>query len=73
MSRPPEPWSEAKRRLVRAKIDKEAKRAAKRLGGFSAVMVVFFEDGAFFHRMEGGAAPMPTDELYRQLLAAQAP
>lgn len=65
----PKPWDIARRSRVKAKIDKEAARAAARLGARSAVLVVFFEEGDYLHMQDGGMAPMPFKELYARLLS----
>jgi hypothetical protein len=64
----PAPWTIEKRDRIKRKIDKEAARAAGRLGAKAAVLIVFFEDGnEYLHIQDGGVAPMPLIELYRKL------
>lgn len=68
---PPEPWTPQQRAAAQTKIDKEARRVAKKLGAKCAVIVAFYEDGMYFHMQDGGQSPMPIEQLYRQLLAAK--
>lgn len=67
----PTPWSTEKRNHVQDKIDKLAAQAAKRLKAKCCVIIAFFEEGDYLHRIEGGQSMMPLDELYRQLTAAR--
>jgi hypothetical protein len=67
----PLPWTKAKRDSVKSKIDREAERAAKHLGAECVFMIAFFGDGDYLHALEGGCAPMPLNEFYRQQLAAR--
>jgi hypothetical protein len=66
----PQPWTPEKRSQVKRKIDKEAARAAARLGAKTVVIVAFFQDGNCMHMQDGGSAPMPFDKLYKQLSLA---
>lgn len=45
----PTPWTMEKRKQVRRKIDKEAARAAARLGAKSVVVIAFYVEGEFLH------------------------
>jgi len=68
----PTPWSQERRDAVRRKIDKEADRAAYRLGASKVFMIAFFEEGEYLHLMEGGASPMPVKDLCEKILSALA-
>jgi NADPH-dependent 2,4-dienoyl-CoA reductase/sulfur reductase-like enzyme len=61
------PWPPEKRSAVKRKIDKEAARAAARLGARSVLIVAFFADGEYLHMQDGGTAPMAAAELYKKL------
>lgn len=61
------PWTAEKREHTQDKIDSEARKAAKRLKAKCCIIIAFFDDGDYIHRLEGGQSPMPLDELYRQL------
>jgi hypothetical protein len=63
------PWPKEKRGRIQAKIDKEAKRTAVKLGARCCVIVAFFEEGAYYHMQDGGQSPVPTEQLYRQLVS----
>lgn len=65
-----QPWDMARRQRVKAKIDKEAARAAARLGAQGVVIVAFFADGDHLHMQDGGMSPVPFAELYKTLLTA---
>lgn len=65
-----EPWDLGRRARAKAKIDKEAARAAARLGAEGVVIVAFYPDGDHFHMLDGGKSPMPLKELYKTLLMA---
>jgi hypothetical protein len=65
------PWAPEKRNFVKRKIDKEAARAAARLGAKSVLIIAFFEDGEFLHMQDGGTAPMSTADLYKKLATAE--
>lgn len=66
----PAPWTPAKRQNVKRKIDKEADRAAARLGAKAVVIIAFFPDGEYLHMQDGGTAPMELQKLYQQLATA---
>lgn len=53
---------------VKRAIDKEAARAAKRLGATHVAMIGFFPDGSHFQVHDGGSAPMSFLKLYKQLV-----
>jgi hypothetical protein len=63
----PQPWTTEKRSQVKRKIDKEAKRAAERLGAATVAIIAFFPEGEFLHMQDGGTAPMDFKKLYTQL------
>lgn len=67
----PTPWAPEKRSAVKRKIDREAARAAARLGAKSVLIVAFFPDGEYLHMLDGGTAPMPTAELYKKLATVE--
>lgn len=63
----PNPWTPEKRSQVRRKIDKEAKRAAARLGASHVTIIAFFSDGEYEHMLDGGTAPMAAGDVYKQM------
>ncbi len=65
------PWTPEQRAAKKRKVDKEADRLAGRLGAKGAYIIAFFDagDGEHFHIMDGGKAPMSSEELYRMMLA----
>ena len=64
----PQPWSHEKRTIVKRKIDKEADRAAARLGAKFVTMIVWFDGGdGYLHMQDGGRAPMSSNALYKQM------
>src|SRR5262245_62803131 len=65
-----EPWSHKKRERVKAKIDREAERAAGRLGASHVVLVAFFPEGVQLHMQDGGNPPMDWQKLYTDLATA---
>ena len=65
------PWPKEKRDSIADALDVEAKNAARRLKATCCVIVAFFPDGEFYHMQDGGQAPMPTEQLYRHLVAAK--
>jgi hypothetical protein len=50
------PWTPEKRSSVKRKIDKEAARAAARLGAKTVLVIAFFADGEYLHLQDGGTA-----------------
>lgn len=64
----PTPYSPEKRAQNKRKIDKEARRAADRLGAKHVAIIAFFADGEYMHMQDGGSAPMPFDQLYKQMV-----
>jgi hypothetical protein len=66
----PKPWAPERRSRVKAKLDKEAARAAARLGAHSVWIIATFADGEFMHLQDGGSSPWPLKELYQQMLRA---
>jgi hypothetical protein len=66
------PWPADKCAKTQAKIDKEARRTATRLGARCCVVVAFFEDGGYYHMQDGGQSPMPVEQLYRQIAEMKA-
>jgi hypothetical protein len=67
----PTPWPMEKRSRVTRKIEKEAARAAARLGAEGVVIIAFFKDGEYFHMQDAGSAPMPLSDLYKQMVSAR--
>lgn len=64
-------WTEEYRRNMQQRINEGARELAQSVGGFGAVVIVFFKEGNdHFHLMEGGRGPIPPAELYGQLLQA---
>lgn len=65
----PSPWTPEKRSQIKRKIDKEAKRAAERLGASHVVAIVFFldGDGEHLHMQDGGTSPMSFADLYKKM------
>ncbi len=63
------PWTPLRREQTKKKIDREAIRAAARIGAKSAVIIAFFEDGEYLHLQDGGKSPMPN--LYQRLATAR--
>jgi hypothetical protein len=59
-----------RRSAMKRKIDKEAKRAAVRLGASHVTIIAFFSDGEYLHMQDGGDAPMPADDLYKHMATA---
>ena len=66
-----QPWSIEKRDRTNRKIEKEADRAAARLGAKHVVIIAFFEDSEYLHMQDGGKAPMPLEQLYKQMLSVR--
>lgn len=66
----PTPWTPEKRSATKRKIDKEAKRAAERLGAATVAIIAFFPDGEFLHMQDGGTAPMGFKDLYAKMCSA---
>lgn len=66
----PIPWTDEEIKLVKHRIDREAKRAAERIGAMSCIVIAFFEDGEYLHMQDGGSSPMPPEQLYKKLAAA---
>lgn len=64
------PWDHDKRSQVKRKIDKEAARAAARLGAQTVCIIAFFKDGEYMHMLDGGNAPMDFQKLYATLQTA---
>lgn len=67
----PQPWDAERRNIVKRRIDKEAARAAGRLGAETVMIIAFFRDGEYAHMLDGGTAPMPPAELYARLLSVK--
>lgn len=65
----PVPWTAEKMAKTKAKVDKEARRAAMRLGAKAAVMIVFYEDGEYLHFIDGGVSPIPGRDLYLKMIS----
>lgn len=64
----PQPWPHEKRAAVKRKIDKEAERAAARLGASMVTIIAWFPAGdGYLHMQDGGNAPMTSDQLYKQM------
>lgn len=64
----PQPWTKEKRSITKRKIDKEAERAAARLGASMVTILAWFPAGGeYLHMQDGGSAPMPSDALYKHL------
>jgi hypothetical protein len=63
------PWTTERRATVKRKIDKEAERAAIRIGAKSVVIIAFFSDGEYLHLQDGGNSPVPN--LYEHLATAR--
>ncbi len=68
----PTPWTTEKRSQIKRKIDREAKHSAGRLGAAHVVVIAFFPDGEFLHMQDGGSAPMPFEQLYKQMSGVMA-
>jgi len=64
------PWPMERRSQIKKKIDREAARAAARLGAEAVMIVAFFKDGEYLHMQDGGTSPMPPAELYKKLATA---
>ena len=65
------PWDMKKQMQVKRKVDKEAARAAARLGARTVAMLCFFSNGDEpLMLIEGGTSPMPSIDLYTSLAAA---
>lgn len=62
------PWDKEKRAQVKRKIDKEARRAADRLGAQGVMIIAFFKQGEYAHVLDGGEAPMPYEEVYKKMV-----
>ena len=62
-----EPWTHEKRGQIKRKIDKEAARAAARLGAKTVAIIAFFPDGEYMHMLDGGTAPMELKDLYAKM------
>lgn len=64
----PKPWPPEKRSRVKSKMEKEASRAAARLGAHTVWIIATFADGEFMHIQDGGSSPWPIEELYQAML-----
>ena len=67
-----EPWPMEKRIAVNRKIDKEAARAASRLGAKTVILVACFEDSdGYISMLDGSTAPFQEmAQLYQKLAKA---
>lgn len=65
------PWPSEKQERTQTKIAKEALRVAARLGAKCCVVIAFYEQVEYYHMVDGGQAPMPTEELYRYLISCK--
>ncbi len=66
----PSPWNREKRASMTRKINKEAKRAASRLGASMVTIIAWFPAGEeHLHMLDGGDAPMPRDQVYKQMVS----
>lgn len=66
-----EPWTLEYRAIVKRKIDKEAARAADRLGAKTVAIIAFFPaEGSYLHMLDGGTAPMELKDLYAKMQTA---
>jgi hypothetical protein len=66
-----QPWPIEKRSRVTKKIEREAARAAARLGAENVVIIAFFKDGEYMHMQDAGTAPMPLSDLYKKMVSAR--
>jgi hypothetical protein len=67
-----QPLTKKQREILKSKIDKEARRAAKALNAFTVMIIATFEDkqdAATLHIQDGGSSPMPPASLLRKALA----
>lgn len=63
------PWSLNRRSQMVNKINKEAARAAARLGARTVSIIATFEDGEYVHILEGGKYPFATPkETYERMV-----
>lgn len=66
----PTPWSMEKRSRTAAKIEKEAARAAARLGAKHVVIIAFFRDGEYLHMQDAATdLPMSLPDLYKKMIS----
>jgi hypothetical protein len=66
-----EPLTHEQRAVRKRKVDKEADRAAQKLGAEAVYIIAFYDagDGQHFHIMDGGKAPMPQKEMHQMMIA----
>ena len=61
-------WSMEKRIATRLRLETEAKRAAKRLGAASVVVIASFMEGKLIHTQDACYRPiMPGADFYKEL------
>jgi hypothetical protein len=63
-------WDEAKQKLVKATVDKEAAKLAKKLGALSCLVIGFFVDpmdAEVIHMSVGGQSPYPPHTVFGRL------
>ena len=65
---PPKPWDGDKRDRMEKRVNKAAANACKTIGAKTVLIVATFEDGEYFHIVDGGTSPMPAAKLYAQML-----
>lgn len=68
----PSRWTPAKRALVKSRIDRAAKKAAREIGAHTVLIIACFTDGEYYHTQDGGTSPMPEVDLYKMMITAKA-
>ena len=64
------PWEQKRITAAKAKLDKEADRVKAKLGARTIAIIAFFDDGSpSLMLLEGGTAPVPSEQLYGSLHA----
>jgi len=62
-----QPWTHEIADAMNRRITAECKRVAEAIGASNVVIIGFFPDGENMHIVDGGDAPMPHADLYRNL------
>jgi hypothetical protein len=64
------PWEEKRLKAAKAKLDKEADRVKAKTGARTVAIIAFFDDGSpSLMLLEGGTAPVSSEQLYGSLHA----
>ena len=64
------PWEQKRIVAAKAKLNKEADRVKAKTGARTVAIIAFFDDGGpSLMLLEGGTAPVPSEQLYGSLHA----